>query len=183
LIRSDVIDDLKPAYKDSGAVVGPSAEALGIRAQLATFLAQRNLLIAVLVAACVHVEEASMNQHRVVEEALDRLLTRGGEAFVVFEDKASGKFVQFSGSMDEPLLLDVPSQELSDVEFERARTFFRDLDVSFTSDGQNGQVSGIEGSFQLLLGQDTKRGADLTLCIFAEVFQLPAEFSLSIEEN
>jgi hypothetical protein len=141
------------------------------------------LLVAVLVAACVHSEEASMNQHRVVEEALDRLLTRGGDAFVVFEDTASGKFVQFSGSMDEPLLLDLPGQELSDVELGRAEVFFRDLDVSLASDGQGGQTSRTEGSFQLLLGQDTKRGADLTLRIFAEVFQLSADLSLSIEEN
>jgi hypothetical protein len=128
-----------------------------------------------------------MNQYRTVEEALDRLLGRGEGAFVVFEDLASGKFVQFSGSIDEPLLLDLPLQELSDVELGRAEILFRDLGVDYREwpvlDGPGGQVAGTQGGFQLELGQDTKRGAGLTLRIFAEVFRLPADFLLSLEES
>ena len=48
-----------------------------------------------------------------VREALSRLLTRPSGAFVIIEEPRSGKFVQFAGSKDEPLLLDLPSQTLS----------------------------------------------------------------------
>ena len=53
-----------------------------------------------------------MNTQR-IEAALQALLQRNNEdAFVIFEDKATGKFVQFAGSAEQPLLLDLPLQAL-----------------------------------------------------------------------
>ena len=43
-----------------------------------------------------------------IETALSSLLKRQNEdAFVIFEDSVSKKFVQFAGSSTEPLLLDI----------------------------------------------------------------------------
>ena len=127
-----------------------------------------------------------MNLHPKIEETLNRLLARGEGAFVVCEDRPSGKFVQFAGSRDEPLVLDLPVQQLSADELERAEIFFRELGVSYEEwpvfDQPDGQEVGAQGGFQLELGQDTRRGADLTLRLFTEVFQR-SDLSLVIEES
>lgn len=146
------------------------------------------LLLAVLVTACVQIRDDSVNNHQEIESALSRLLSRtDGNAFVILEHKASGKFVQFAGSKSEPLLLDLPRQALNSAELERAMVLFRglgsDLEESPILDRPGGEVIGTQSGFQLKLGQDTKQAADLALRIFAEVFQLPRDSPLSIEEN
>src|SRR5262245_54677429 len=61
-----------------------------------------------------------------IRDALSSLLVRRNEdAFVIIEDRQSGKFVQFAGSACEMLLLDLPSQPMSEPEFYRAVEFFR----------------------------------------------------------
>ena len=62
-----------------------------------------------------------------VRDALTRLLTRPSGAFVIIEDPQSGKFVQFAGSKDEPLLLDLPSQTLSPDEMTKAKAVFAEF--------------------------------------------------------
>lgn len=129
-----------------------------------------------------------MDNHRAIESALSRLLVRTeGNAFVIIEHRASGKFVQFAGSKSEPLLLDLPRQALNNAELERAIVLVRGLGADLEKwpmlDRPSGEVVGTESGFQLKLGQDTKQAADLALRIFAEVFQLPRDSPLSLEEN
>jgi hypothetical protein len=59
--------------------------------------------------------------------ALQTLLVQPNDAcaFVIIEDVESKKFVQFVGSLERPLLLDLPAQSLSETEFYRAVLFFR----------------------------------------------------------
>jgi hypothetical protein len=127
-----------------------------------------------------------MNFYPKIEAALNRLLASEEGAFVIFDDRASGKFVQFAGSRDEPLVLDLPVQQLSAAELERAKILFRDLGIGYEEwpvfDKPGGQEIGAQGGFQLELGQDTRRGADLTLRVFTEVFQR-SDLSLVIEES
>jgi hypothetical protein len=83
--------------------------------------------------------------------------------------------------------LTCPRQTLDDGELRRAVVLFRGLGISLeewpTLDRPGGEVVGTESGFQLELGQDIRQGADLALRIFTEVYQLPMDFPLSIEEN
>ena len=129
-----------------------------------------------------------MNQNR-IKTALRALLNRrNDDAFVIFEERDSGKFVQFAGSADQPLLLDLPSQALSAEEQQRAALLFAQLgSADATSadlyDRPGGQVVGRQISYQLVFGQDCDRAAEVTSRIFKEVYRLPAEFELSVTEN
>ena len=58
-----------------------------------------------------------------ITAALTRLLT-SEEGWVIIEDKASGKFVQFAGSDSEPLLLDLPTVGLSVPQIKAAEAVF-----------------------------------------------------------
>ena len=115
-----------------------------------------------------------------IRDALAALLTREpGDAFVIFEDKAAGKFVQFAGSSEEPLLLDLPSQPLSKEEFARAKTFFASHGVQPKSPYPSG-----EGpvSFNLHF-QSPDEAADTVLAIFQEVYGYSEMPELTITEN
>lgn len=121
-------------------------------------------------------------------EALKRLQTRtNDDAFVIFEDRASQKFVQFAGSQQEPLYLDLPHQALSEEERARAEKLFHNLGTESITyplyDKPGGQIVGSQSVFSLVLGSDVERAAELTARIFAEVFVLPDGFDLAIEEN
>lgn len=125
------------------------------------------------------------NPHRIrIAMALHSLLGRTNrDAFVIFQDKPSGKFVQFAGSADESLFLDLPPQALNEDEKPRAAKLFRELAAKGPKEGADRQTGkGLTG-FQLRLGCDVDRGADVTLRIFREVYQLPADFALVLEEN
>ncbi len=129
-----------------------------------------------------------MNNRREIESALSRLLTRtSDDAFVIFEHEDSGKFVQFAGSASEPLLLDLPRQTLDNAELERATILFRSLGVSLEEwpllDKPGGQVAGTQSGFQVELGQDIEKAADLALRIFSEVFRISIDAPLVVEEN
>jgi hypothetical protein len=58
---------------------------------------------------------------------LERLIERDSGAFVVVDVKGASRFVQFAGSRDDPLIIDVPSEQLSAEETERARLLFEAL--------------------------------------------------------
>src|SRR4051812_16160716 len=72
-----------------------------------------------------------MENTRKIKAALRQLVRRAADdrPWVIFEHP-TGKFVQFAGSVDEPLLLDLPWQPLSEAEFYRAATFFKRLGVT-----------------------------------------------------
>lgn len=108
----------------------------------------------------------------VIEEALVRLQGRdGGDSFVIFEDRPSGKFVQFAGGRGQPLLLDLPLVALDGSERERAAAFFESLGV------QAGPMA-----YDLVLADDVVRAADVAVDILRGVFRL-TEVDLRVEEN
>ena len=56
------------------------------------------------------------NLHLMENALKDLLLQNSDDAFVIFSEKVSGKFVQFVGSAHENLALDLPIQTLSENE-------------------------------------------------------------------
>ena len=70
-----------------------------------------------------------MSHAEPIREALSGLLGRLQGAFLILEEPDSGKFVQFAGSREEPLMLDLPCQALSEKEAENARVFFEEHGV------------------------------------------------------
>jgi len=125
-----------------------------------------------------------------IAQALTRLLQRSNEdAFAIFAESRSQKFVQFAGGASSPLFLDLPSQTLSAQEMERATALFRDLgaggaeEYEVYTDKTKKKVAGKQISFNLDLGQEVERAAQITLAIFRQVYQFPIYFQLVIAEN
>jgi hypothetical protein len=129
-----------------------------------------------------------MNAER-INTALPALLSRhNDDAFVIFEERESGKYVQFAGSVPEPLLPDLPSQALTAEEEQRAALLFSELGSGNATsanlyDRPLWPVVGRQISYQLAFGQDSGRAAEVTTRIFNEVYHLPPAFALSITEN
>jgi len=124
-----------------------------------------------------------------ISQALARLLKRSNEdAFVIFVESRSQKFVQFVGSANEPLFLDLPSQTLSAEEMERAIALFSDLGAraeehDLYTDKTMKKKAGKQISFNLDLGHEVQRAAQITLTIFRQVYGFPLDFQLVIKEN
>ncbi len=128
-----------------------------------------------------------MDNLALIRNALTSLLVRGKEdAFVIIEHRQSGKFIQFAGSASELLLLDLPSQTMSEAEFYRAVEFFRrrgiigyDHDML---DEPGGRVVGQQFSFNVTI-QSVDEAARTALDVLQVVFQLPTDCDLLITEN
>ena len=129
-----------------------------------------------------------MNTQR-IEAALQALLQPTNEdAFVIFEDRATGKFVQFTGSAEEPLLLDLPLQALDTAERQRAQDLFRTFSLPGATaadlyDKPGGTIVGQQVSYQLECGKDCTHAAETAMRIFEVVYGLPSAFDLIVEEN
>ncbi len=125
-----------------------------------------------------------------IAQALNRMLQRTNEdAFVIFEERTDRKFVQFAGSADSPLLIDLPSQTLSPQEMQRAIALFSSCGAvgpdihSLYTDKTTKVVAGQQVSFNLELGKDVQLAAHIALTVFQQVYRCPADFQLVIAEN
>jgi hypothetical protein len=113
-----------------------------------------------------------------IKRALRALMERtNDDAYTIFSERRSEKFVQFAGAKDAPLVFDLPSIPLTDDEMRRATDFFRRLGIAALP------LSGDDVTFQVDLEGDVERGAELALAVFREVYQLPDDFQLAVEEN
>ena len=121
-----------------------------------------------------------------IKDALQSLLGQPGEdkPFVII-DHPSGKFVQFTGSTSEPLLLDLPSQPLSEAEFYRAVAYFKRFGVVgadhevFDPDGCS---AGTQFAFNVTFDSAEKASA-AALEIFELIYGLPKDAKLTIERS
>ncbi|MCC6909206.1 MAG: hypothetical protein IT430_14790 [Phycisphaerales bacterium] len=112
-----------------------------------------------------------------ISASLGRLLGRStatDDCFVIIKEKSSDKFVQFSGSVEEPLLLNLPAQSLSAAERGRAEALFKTLDA---------QADLIEDSFYVNFDRDATAASAAAIAVFREVYQLPEEIELTITEE
>lgn len=126
------------------------------------------------------------NRATIAAELRSLLGRENEDAFVIFEDAGSGKFVQFAGTATEPLLLDLPEQTLSEAEFYRAVAFFRRLGVVGDErdllDEPGGSAVGRQFSFNANPAT-VEEAADLALGVFREVYGLPDDFELTVTAN
>ena len=121
-----------------------------------------------------------------IAAALKSLLKRTNDDSFVICSHNSKEYVQFA--MDEQgLLLDLPTIPLDDEQRKRAITFFNSMGVSLQDsemlDEPGGQVVGRMQMFQVKLEHGADRGARLVLDVFEQVYDLPIDFALVIEEN
>ncbi len=77
--------------------------------------------------SAVEPKRIQRKKSEIIRTALVRLLKRPYGAFVIIEDPSTGKYIQFSGSSEEPLFFDLPQQTLTLEEFEKARNLFSEL--------------------------------------------------------
>ncbi len=122
-----------------------------------------------------------------IQHALSSLMVRpNDDAFVIVEHEPTGKFVQFAGSAAELLLLDLPSQTLSELEFYRAVEFFRRMGVTGEEnsllDEPYGHVVGTQFSFNANF-RSAEDAARTAMMIFKEVYGYPEDCGLLITEN
>jgi hypothetical protein len=121
-----------------------------------------------------------------IQAALTTMLAHPAEdgAWVVIEHP-SGKFVQFTGSVPGPLLLDLPWQPLSEAEFYRAVAYFKKFGVA-GDDRElfdvNGNPAGTQFTFNLTLESEDSAAA-VALVIFEEVYRLPRDFEFRINAS
>lgn len=128
-----------------------------------------------------------MDTRSKITAALTSLLVRrSDDAFVIIEHPETQKFVQFAGSATEQLLLDLPSQTLSETEFYRAVELFRKLgvfgDEHDALDEPGGQVVGQQFSFNAIF-QSVDDATNTVADIFTTIYGFSADCSLEIIEN
>ncbi len=128
------------------------------------------------------------SNREVVRAALVRLITRPLGSFVIIEDVQSGKFVQFAGSNEEPLLLDLPSQTLSPEEMKKATAVFLEMGYAGPETYQTqafpgGPPSGEQTSFTVKFERDVDKATELGVAILHRVYGLDENARLELTEE
>lgn len=126
------------------------------------------------------------NRSKIAEALSSLLVRRNDDAFVIIEHPETQKFVQFAGSATEPLLLDLPSQTLSEEEFYKAVQLFQKMgiigDEHDVLDQPGGQVVGQQFSFNATF-RSVADAAKTVEDIFTTVYGFPTDCDLEITEN
>lgn len=121
------------------------------------------------------------DQRRHIEESLGRVLTNS-EAFVIFSDPATEKFVQFC-TVGGSLQLDLPAQALTHDEQQRADEYFRRLSPASDASRSGQSAVGVQTGFELGLGTDVTTAARIVLEIFDHVYLASPGYDLVIDEQ
>ena len=128
-----------------------------------------------------------MSNRKKINAAISALLTRDNEdAFVIFEHVKTGKFVQFAGAVDGVFMLDLPSETLSEDEFQRAVEYFKALGIDVSEyDSFELQGDRVVGK-SITFNQDFRSVPEATqavLDIFDQVYGFANDCEISITEN
>ena len=120
--------------------------------------------------------EPGLDPHRetIVEELKDLCRRDAGEAFSIFEDVGTRKFVQFAGGAGESLKLDLPSMQFKDLDDVRAQNFFARLPQPCEryDIGSPGSED-LDHAYLVDFGSDVESAADAALGVLHEVFLIP----------
>lgn len=85
------------------------------------------------------------------------------------------------------MLLNLPFVALTPIELERAKKLFGEYNLKSEEtpilDYKGGPVTGKQSQFDMKLGSDIKKATEITLRIFSEVYILPPNYKLAVEEN
>jgi hypothetical protein len=132
---------------------------------------------------------AGADKREAIVAALSELLARKGlGAALRFTDETSGRFVQFV-QLNGDLLFDLPLQTISPGKRDGASEFFRALGQRRTEGATETEAGGAvtavatQRSFQVNLGQDARRAADLTLEVFQHLLGAATDFKLAVESD
>ena len=118
-----------------------------------------------------------------VRDSLTRLLTRPLGAFVIIEEPQSGKFVQFAGSKDEPLLLDLPSQALSPDEMTKVKSVFAELGYPDPETYETAWYPGELPNILVRFGTDVDKAAEAAVAVLHRVYGLDEHTKLKLTEE
>ena len=121
-----------------------------------------------------------------LEQALVRLMNNPDGEFVIASDSLSNRFIQFAGSSNESLIVDLPIQTLEADEIKRAVRLFSEYGVKHERwklfDEPGGKPVGIQAGFNLKVGNDIKKAVEIAMRVFKEVYKVPDNFNLNIQE-
>lgn len=123
-----------------------------------------------------------------IKAAIVRMLERPEGAFLIVEEPDSGKFVQFVGSRDEPLLLDLPLQTLSPEEATKARAVFVELGYPDAIPAQGDPDAGDPANSQwqsatVSFGDDVDGAAKLAVAVLHDVYGFDETVKLELTEE
>ena len=119
-----------------------------------------------------------MNSNTIkMRKALKDLLSRENEdAFVIFSDEQTGRFVQFAGSSHENLLLDLPIQSLLKQELKQALDMLKKY-------GDIEECTETQFSLNIDFSKNYVTAAKVALDIMCQVFELSKDFELEIDRD
>jgi len=133
--------------------------------------------------------EAQPPSHaNVIRDALIRLLKRPAGAILIIEGRRSKKFLQFAGSRDEPLLLDLPAEPLSAEEMQKAKALFAELgypgpETYQVLESPGGPPAGKQTSFHVKFGTDVDKATELAVAVLHRVYGFGEDVDLKLTEE
>ena len=107
---------------------------------------------------------------------------------MIIEEPKSGKFIQFAGSVDEPLLLDLPTQTLSTTELDKAKRVFTQFGYSGPQKYQlqeypGGPPVGEQTSFMAKFGSDVDLATRFSVAVLYQIYELNDSTQLKLTEE
>ncbi|MCW9049280.1 MAG: hypothetical protein OQK50_02995 [Deltaproteobacteria bacterium] len=150
------------------------------------------IIFMIAVAFCLHLARPrSMVKHneKKLSETLTRLLQKPRGSHIIIEEPSSGKYLQVSGSIMEPIVFDLPCQALTLDEYDRAHRLFTtsgyDGPETFAIyESYTGRPSGTQTSFLLTWGRENiTQLQQLILLVFSQVYRVDTRVVLNIVEQ
>lgn len=129
-----------------------------------------------------------LKDERIRTELLSMMKKEGPYTFLIFEEPKSGKFVQFAGNQNEELLFDLPSDQLSKDELQKASKILKGYDIKHetsptytdeTETVENGTLS----AFSKRINNDIDLAVELTSRVMIDVFGFDEKVTLKIETD
>lgn len=122
-----------------------------------------------------------------IKSALKRLMKRDNrDCFVIFSEKESGKFVQFTKQKGK-LLIDLPEQPLRKHNvLDKAKHFFKQYDSeykTFEIKSLNGEIVETYSNFDKILDENYDLAFEIAVGVFDHIYGLSPDFEMTIEEN
>lgn len=122
-----------------------------------------------------------------IRTAIEEMMQKEGPyTFVIFEEPNSGKFVQFAGNKKEELMFDLPSDQMSPPQLEKAKKILAGYGIYHEtsptySDETETKVVGEMNLFSKRLNNDIDLAVELTSRIMIDVYGFDENTQLKIE--
>ncbi len=109
------------------------------------------------------------------------------DVFIIFENQSTENFVQFTKSKKSNFVLNIPMNCIDSIEYIRTEKYFKKITKNeigeILFDKSNGLPRGKNKQFYMVLPDNSEIVTGVVLGFFTEVYKLPAEFKLRIEES